>query len=303
MPYIGTKVYSDGSHYIAIPPENFPSKQRKRNKPKPKPTTKPKTDGTPPTTPKEKFETAYKESQALPKRERKKYIADKLKAEFKTAEQVKEFVDNNMERKKNNAYKRYTRLWRKVHLQKEWNFFVTFTYSDEKLTETQFKAKLRNTLKHAVNRNGWKYIGVWERAPETGRLHFHGIFYIPQMIGEIVEVKDYSTKSHRMQTTYQNTHFLKEFGRNDFKQIEIPNDISQSVKYLLKYIEKSGEKLVYGGKLPTYFKSDILDEDVACGFGVDEKKLLLFDNFECIDEGVLMGKVSPEVIEQMPKAN
>ncbi|MDE7329290.1 MAG: hypothetical protein K2N57_06105 [Clostridia bacterium] len=35
MPYIGTKVYSDGGHYIAIPPENFPSKQRKRKKPKP----------------------------------------------------------------------------------------------------------------------------------------------------------------------------------------------------------------------------------------------------------------------------
>lgn len=303
MPYIGTKVYSDGGHYIAIPPENFPSKQRKRKKPKPKPTAKPKTDGTPPTTLKDKFETAYKESQSLPKRERKKYIADKLKDEFKTAEQVKEFVDSNIERKKNNVYKRYTRLWRKVHLQKEWNFFVTFTYSDDKLTEKQFKAKLRNTLKHAVSRNGWKYIGVFERAPEKERLHFHGIFYIPQMIGEIVEVKDYSTKSHRMQTTYQNTHFLKEFGRNDFKAIDIPNDISQSVKYLLKYIEKSGEKLVYGGKLPTYFKSDILDEDIACGFGVGEKKLLLFDNFECIDEGVLMGKVSREVIEQMPKAN
>ena len=303
MPYKDTKVYSDGSHYIAIPPENFPSKQRKRKKPKPKPTTKPKTDGTPPTTSKDKFETAYKESQSLPKRERKKYIADKLKDDFKTTEQVKEFVESNIERKKNNAYKRYTRLWRKVHLQKEWNYFVTFTYSDEQHTEETFKKKLRNALKHAVNRNGWKYIGVWERSPEKQRLHFHGIFYIPQMIGEIVEVKDYSTKSHRMQTTYQNTHFLKEFGRNDFKAIDIPNDISQSVKYLLKYIEKSGEKLVYGGKLPTYFKSDILDEDIACGFGVAEKKLLLFDNFECIDEGVLMGKVSPEVIEQMPKAN
>ncbi len=303
MPYKDTKVYSDGSHYIAIPPENFPSKQRKRKKPRPKHTTKPKTDGTPPTTPKDKFETAYKESQSLPKRERKKYIADKLKAEFKTAEQVKEFIAQNIERKKINAYKRYTRLWRKVHLQSEWNYFVTFTYDDTKLDEVQFKKKLRNALKHAVNRNGWKYIGVWERSPEKQRLHFHGIFYIPQMIGEIVEVKDYSTKSHRMQTTYQNTHFLKEFGRNDFKAIDIPNDISQSVKYLLKYIEKSGEKLVYGGKLPTYFKSDILDEDIACGFGVDEKKLLLFDNFECIDEGVLMGKVSPEVIEQMPKAN
>ena len=55
MPYIGTKVYSDGGHYIAIPLENFPSKQRKRKKPKP--TTTPKTDGTPPTTPKDKRRT------------------------------------------------------------------------------------------------------------------------------------------------------------------------------------------------------------------------------------------------------
>ena len=303
MPYREAKVYYDGSHYIAIPPENFPSGKRKRRKPKPKPTTKPKTDGTPPTTPKEKFETAYSESQQLPKRERKKYIADKLKDDFKTAEQLKDFVSQNIERKKINAIKREIRLWRKIYTQVEWHYFVTFTYDNALHTEETFKKKLRNTLKHAVSRNGWKYIGVWERAPETGRLHFHGIFYIPQMIGEIVEVKDYSTKSHRMQTTYQNTHFLKEFGRNDFKAIDIPNDISQSVKYLLKYIEKSGEKLVYGGKLPTYFKSDILDEDIACDFGVDGKKLLLFDNFECIDEGVLMGKVSPEVIEQMPKAN
>lgn len=239
MPYKDTKVYSDGSHYIAIPPENFPSKQRKRKKPKPKPTTTPKTDGTPPTTPKDKFEMAYKESQSLPKRERKKYIADKLKDEFKNAEQLKVFVAQNIERKKINAYKRYTRLWRKVHLQSEWNYFVTFTYDDTKLDEVQFKKKLRNALKHAVNRNGWKYIGVWERSPEKQRLHFHGIFYIPQMIGEIVEVKDYSTKSHRMQTTYQNTHFLKEFGRNDFKPINIPNDISQSVvKQVVLYDDK-----------------------------------------------------------------
>ena len=304
MPYIGTKVYSDGSHYIAIPPENFPSR-KKRCKPKPKPPTNPKTDGTLPTTPKEKFETAYAESQSLPKRERKKYITEQMKDDFKTDEQLKEFVERNIERKKINAYKRYTRLWRKVHLQKEWNYFVTFTYDNEKLDEVQFKKKLRNTLKHAVNRNGWKYIGVFERSPDKERLHFHGIFYIPEnaMIGEIVEVKDYSTKSHRMQTTYQNTHFLKEFGRNDFKPIEIPNDISQSVKYLLKYIEKSGEKLIYGGKLPTYFKSDILDEDIACGFGVDDKKLLLFDSFRCIDEGEILGKVSPEIIEKMPKCN
>ena len=300
MPYRETKVYFDGGHYIAIPSENFPSGTRKRKKPK---LPKPKQNENTPPTPKDKFETAYKESQQLPKRERKKYIKEKLKDDFKTAEQLKEFVAQNIERKKINAYKRNTRLWRKIYTQGEWHYFVTFTYDDKKHNEVSFKKKLRNTLKHAVSRNGWKYIGVWERAPETGRLHFHGIFYIPQMIGKITEVKDYSTKSHRMQITYQNDHFLKEFGRNDFKPIEIPLDITQSVKYLLKYIEKSGEKLVYGGKLPTYTRSDILDDDVACPYGVDDRKLLLFDSFRCIVDGEILGQVSPEILAEMPKCN
>ena len=204
MPYRETKVYFDGGHYIAIPPENFPSSTRKRKKPTPP---KPKQNDNAPPTPKDKFETAYKESQSLTKRERKKYIKEKLKDEFKNAEQLKEFVASNIERKKINAYKRNTRLWRKIYTQGEWHYFVTFTYDDKKHTEETFKKKLRNTLKHAVSRNGWKYIGVWERAPETGRLHFHGIFYIPQMIGELIEVKDYSTKQHKVQTTLQNTHF------------------------------------------------------------------------------------------------
>lgn len=293
MPYRNTKVYYDGSHYIAIPPDNFPSGKRKRHRPKQQSITP---------TPKEKFKSAYAESQQLPKRERKKYITEKLKGVFDTAEQTTEFIEKNIERENTNAMKRRTRLMRKVYLQ-QWNYFVTFTYDDKKHTEETFKRKLCNTLKHLASRKGWKYIGVWERSPEMQRLHFHGIFYIPQMIGELIEVKDYSTKQHKVQTTYQNTHFLKNFGRNDFKVLERQEDIMQSVKYLLKYIGKSNERLIYGGKLPTYFKSDILDEDIACGYGVDERKLLLFDNFQCIDEGVLMGKVSPEVIAQMPKCN
>lgn len=305
MPYKDTKVYFDGSHYIAIPPENFPSKKRRRRPKPPIPQqTTIQTDGTPPTpTPKEKFETAYKESQALPKRERKKYIKEKLQSEFDDKDELTEFVASNMQRMKINAIKRGIRLWRKIYTQGEWHYFVTFTFDSEKLTEQQFKKKLQNALKHAVSRNGWKYIGVWERSPEKQRLHFHGIFYIPHMIGEIIEVKDYSTKQHKMQTTFQNTHFLKEFGRNDFKPIEIPNDITQTVIYLLKYIEKSGERLIYGGKLPTYFKSDILDDDVVCPYGVDDKKLLLFDSFRCINEGEILGKVSREIIKQMPKCN
>ena len=223
---------------------------------------------------------------------------------FPNEEHEKEFIESNIERKKINAAKRRVRLMRKVYLQ-EWNYFVTFTFSGELHTEETFKEKLRNTLKHMASRKGWKYIGVWERSPEKQRLHFHGIFYIPPnaMIGELVEVKDYSTKSHRMQTTFQNTHFQKHFGRNDFKELGRLEDVMQSVRYLLKYIEKNNERLIYGGKLPTYFVSDIIDEDIICPYGVDGRKAILFDNFTCIDEGCIVGQASEEVINQMPKCN
>ena len=71
----------------------------------------------------------------------------------------------------------------------------------------------------------------------------------------------------------------------------------------MKYIEKTGEKLVYGGKLPTYFQSDVLDEDILCPYGIDDRKAILADDFLCIKDGEIMGKVSPEVIEKMPKVN
>ena len=256
MPYQASKIYYDGSHYIAVPKENFPSRKGRKTARK----SNPQTDSV-----KAKFETAYAESQALPKRERRKYVTEKLQDDFPDKTQAEEYVKRQTERKRNNAYKRYTRLWHKVYLQ--------------------------------------KYIGVWERSASE-RLHFHGIFYIPEnaMVGELKQVSDYSTKQHRMQTTYQNTHFLRYFGRNDFKAID-KNDVVQSVRYLLKYIEKSGERLVCGGDLPTYFKSDVMDEDIVCHTGIDDRKALLFDDFNCWDEGCLIGKVSPETISQLPKCN
>ena len=123
------------------------------------------------------------------------------------------------------------------------------------------------------------------------------------MIGKLEEVKDYDTRNHRMQKTCQNTHFLKQFGRNDFKDIATQVDISVAAKYITKYMEKSGERLVYGGKLPMYFKSDILEKDILCPFGIADKKILLFDNFTCINEGEILGKVSKEIIAKLPKCN
>lgn len=76
-----------------------------------------------------------------------------------------------------------------------------------------------------------------------------------------------------------------------------------AVTYILKYVEKSGEKIVYSRGLPQFFISDIMEDDVICLIGEEDQKLLLFDNFSCWDEGCYVGKVSKGVIEQMPKCN
>lgn len=64
-------------------------------------------------------------------------------------------------------------------------------------------------------------MGVFERAPETGRLHFHALLYVldGEMIGTITEKQDYSTKQHKMQTTHENDFFAERFGRNDFAEL------------------------------------------------------------------------------------
>lgn len=102
-----------------------------------------------------------------------------MESDFADKAELKAFVDKNLERMKTNAIKRKVRLMRKLGLQR-WDYFVTFTYSDELHTEETFRKKLTNTLKHLVARKGWKYVGVWERGSDTDRLHFHGIFHIPK---------------------------------------------------------------------------------------------------------------------------
>ena len=287
--YAKTKIYYDGSHYIGIPHTTQSWKKKKHNNTKTKDNLK------------EKFEKLYKELENKSKNEKKEIIAKELVNDLKSEEKALEFSEKQLERKTRNAIERKKRLYRKVYLQR-WDYFCTFTYDSNKLTETQFREKFSNCLRHLASRNKWKYIGVWERSPTNNRLHFHGLFYTPQMIGIFETKTDYSTTNHQMQTANQNTYFLERFGRNDFKPIK-KNEIEKAVKYLTKYIEKSGEKIVYSKGLGTYFVSDILESDVVCTIGKEDRKIVLFDNFYCLKDGELIGRVSPDVIEQMPKTN
>lgn len=181
----------------------------------------------------------------------------------------------------------------------------TFTYDNNLLTEAEFRKKLSKCLANLSSRNGWKYIGVWELSPEKKRLHFHGLFNIPEgsMVGILTERYDYSFSERRRKITTENSFFKERFGRNDFDPINDLIQIGTSVKYLLKYLEKTGEKIVYSRGLPQFFISDIMSEDVVCRTGVEDKKLLLFDNFNCWDEGKYIGEVGSETIQKLRKSS
>ena len=194
-------------------------------------------------------------------------------------------------------------MFRKAALQ-EFNYFCTFTYDPQKMDEVTFKKKLSYVFRHRAHRNGWKYIGVWERSPEAKRLHFHGIFYIPEgtMPGTLEEKTDYSFADARKRKTLQCVYFADRFGRNVFAPLG-KDEIPKTMVYLLKYIEKTEERIVYSKGLPQYFISDIMDDDVICRYGTGDAKLLLRDDFACYDQGEYKGQVAPEVIAEMRKEN
>lgn len=291
MDYIKTKIYFDGSHYIGIPKTAQYWKRRKHK-------SKTQTNET-----ETKVKQMLSERTNETKQEKTERIVKVLNQDIKNIEHSQAIVNTIINKNKRNRIVRYTRLIRKVNLQ-QWTHFCTFTYDSNKLTEIEFREKFLNCIRHLSNRKGWKYIGVFERSPELQRLHFHGIFVIPEMVGEIIETKDYSTTNHQMQIAHQNTFFLERFGRNDFKVIENNIHSQQAVRYMLKYIRKTGEKVIYSKHLQTYFVTDILEDDVVCTIGQENRKILLFDDFRCVDleNGKLLGTVSKELIEQLPKA-
>ena len=325
MPYPKCKIYSDRSHYIAIPHTERPYKPRRKvqeeeivieeqreqetqaNKmpqaapdmeeqvheeresdeieqvvPEMPHTSPKKVTAERRMTRKQLFESLYREGGGLKKRALKSMLIKGMKSYFPNEQAAREYVDRNLRRKQRNLIARRIRMSRKANLQ-TFNYFVTLTYNSAIHTEESFKRKLRTTLSHFADRKGWKYIGVWERSPEKKRLHFHGIFHIPEgtLSGKMEEVNSYSFATHKRQVTIQNSFFLKRFGRNDFEKITDENRIGDALSYLMKYIEKSGEKIVYSRGLPQFFISDVMDEDVACTMGEEQEKLVLHDDFGC----------------------
>ena len=215
MPYQECKVYFDGSHYIAIP--HTERKNKKRKKPVEECIV---VDGVP-TTKKAEFEKLYAESAGKKKKEVKADILEKMSDLFREQGDAELFVEENMLRKKRNRTARRIRLFRKAALA-DFDYFCTFTYDSSKIDENGFRKKLSVALNHLSNRKGWRYIGVWERGRDTERLHFHGVFHIPEgtLPGKLLTQTGYSFSRSRREESLYCTYFKERFGRNEFDPIE-----------------------------------------------------------------------------------
>lgn len=292
MNYPKIKIYFDGSHYIGIP--HITQKWKKKKVVIKQSNTEES----------KKIKEIYRNSNGETKKEKIANTIEKVNEDIQDIEKSTKLVNETLEKEKRNKIVRQTRLIRKIGLQ-QWNYFCTFTYDSNKLNEEEFRVKFLNCLRHLATRKGWKYIGVFERSPVNQRLHFHGIFVIPEKL-DLIETKDYSTKTHQMQITHQNTFFLERFGRNDFKSIENNVGINEAVMYMMKYIRKTGEKVIYSKHLQTYFVTDIEENDVVCTIGQEDRKILLFDDFKCLDfeTGEVLGQPikDKELINNLPKA-
>lgn len=334
------KVYSDGSHYIAIrPTEGYSGPRRKPPLEEPiiveetvpsdvqnavveecaVPQGQEQTCGDMPeqtqsetvkewyvSTRADEFLKWYRKSYGMRKKEQYAFIASKLAPYFENDEALHKYLDYKMECKRRSETARRIRCQRRAALH-ELSYFATFTYDDKKATEKEFEKRLLTALSNLASRKGWKYMGTWERGGDTDRLHFHAVLYIPEgkMVGKLELKRDYDVKKKRMVERMENSFFWDRFGRNKFELIDgTALTIGTAVSYIIKYIEKSGGRIICSKGLRTFIETDIDNDDVVAQLREDDdKKYLLFDDFKVYKDGKELGAVTPGVLAQAKTVN
>lgn len=211
-------------------------------------------------------------------------------------EWLKDYITKFVRKERENLKGRKGRFKRKA-LNNDWNYFVTFTYDDKKHDEESFVKTLKTKLQNLHKRYDWLYMGCFERS-KTERLHFHGLIFVPQgnMRGNIREEIYYDTNSHKQAVSYINDDFEEKLGRNDFKPITKTDlTFTHALDYILKYIGKSDNKIVYSrGIKDDYFALVDFEENVICRVSEnspyyvlgDENVIKLDKDLNIIDETI-----------------
>jgi hypothetical protein len=93
--------------------------------------------------------------------------------------------------------------------------------------------------------------------------------------------KGYSAVKGRITSIEENSFFLEAFGRNDFEPIDTCSVLSgNAINYMLKYVGKSGNKIMYSRHIPDSFFADYdSDEDFVVTY-IDKfiTKCVLYDD-------------------------
>ncbi len=169
---------------------------------------------------------------------------------------INNIVDNTQKAMVLSYYNRYKRFKRKAFLYQYaagWNYFVTVTRDDKLFSDEEvFRDRVDKCFSNLAFRRGWRMMGVWERGSDNDRLHFHCLLHVPEgeMVGEIKTIKSRSTKRNKWEETQISTFFTNRFGRTEFQDLD-EHDLLQRVGYILKYMEKSGERIRYSRGIPT----------------------------------------------------
>ena len=84
------------------------------------------------------------------------------------------------------------------------------------------------------------------------------------MIGKMELKRDYNVKTRRMEERIENSFFQDRFGRNKFERIDgTALTLGTAVSYIIKYIEKTGGKIICSKGLRTFIETDIDNDDVV----------------------------------------
>ena len=124
-------------------------------------------------------------------------------------------------------------------------------------------------------------MGVFECGEVNGSVHFHALIYVPEgeMIGELIEKREYSTKSGERYTRCGNTFFDKYFCISDFQEVNpVLLKRGGTSRYLVKYIMKTGEKVVYSRGIPAEICKELSDNDVVGTYFDFVTKYVLWDD-------------------------
>ena len=122
------------------------------------------------------FNELYKNTKGMTKSQEREFMRDNLLPFFRDEETCKSFISAQYERKHRNMIYRRIRMARKANLQ-EWNYFCTFTYSDELHTEKTFREKLRNCLSLLSSRKEWKYSYCFSCLAKKWRSYYYCELY------------------------------------------------------------------------------------------------------------------------------